>query len=123
MGPAYWSLPTPVEVAEELLEFVRHREAIQHGKAVAIQPKLRRESHGHAIRGTPVNGGTQVLRGQVQPEAVGVAQAAVHFHARLQLLRAKNAFARSGGQLQRTACPKGIARSEEHTSELQSLRH
>src|ERR1035438_5698827 len=108
MEPACWSLPVPMEVAKELLEFVRHREAIQHGNAVAIQAKLRRERHGHAIRGSPVNGGAQVLRGQAKPEAIGIAQAAVHFDARLKLLRAKSAFLRPGGKLQRTARPQCI---------------
>src|ERR1019366_2823574 len=109
MWPACLSLPAPVEVAEELLEFVGHREAIQHGNAVAIQPKLRRKGHGHAIRGSPVNGGAQVLRGQGQPEAIGIAQATVQLDARLKLLRAKRAFVRAGGQLQWTACREGIA--------------
>src|ERR1022692_1285897 len=99
-----------MEVAKELLEFVRHREAIQHGNAVAIQPKLRRKRHGHPIRGRPVNRRAQVLRGQVQPEAVGVAQATVHLDARLKLLRAKYAFVRPGGKLQRTAHPECIAK-------------
>ena len=102
-------MSAPVEVTEELLDFVRHRETIQHRNAVAIQPKLRRKRHGHPIRSRPVNGRTQVLRGQVQSEAVGIAQATVHFKAGLKFLRAKGAFVRAGGKPQRPARPECIA--------------
>src|SRR5579864_2541914 len=88
---AFPSLPAPVKVAEELLEFVRHREAVQHGKAVTVQSELRRKRHRHPVRSIPVNSRAQVLRGQVQSEAVAVAQAAIHFDASLKLLRTKSA--------------------------------
>src|SRR5271167_3595882 len=102
------SLRTPVEVTEELLDFVRHREAIQHGDAVTIQPELRRERHRHTVRRRPVNGWAQVLRSQVQPESVCITQATIHFDAGLKFFPTEGALARAGGKLERTADPQCI---------------
>src|SRR5271165_330214 len=103
------SLRTPVEMTEELLDLKRRREAIQHRNAVAIQPELGRERHRHPVRRRPANGRAQVLRSQVQPEAVGVAEATIHFEASLKLFPAEGALACAGGKLKGTADPECIA--------------
>src|SRR5271166_6386917 len=105
----YGSLRAPVEVTEELLNFIRHGEAIQDRNAVAVQPELRRERHHHSIWRSPANGWAEILRSVTQPETVSVAQSSIHLEAGLKLFRAEGTLVRTSGKLEGTAEREGIA--------------
>src|SRR5271167_529437 len=103
------SLSAPMKATQKLLDFIGHGETIQDRNAVPIQSELWRKCHRHSIRRSPIDSRAQILRGKVQSESVCITQASVHFDTRLKLLRAKGAFVRAGGKLERAARPECIA--------------
>ena len=78
--------------------------------AVAVQPECRREAKGPTGRKIPREARRQIVRCVVQAEAPAVAESAVHFHTRNEMLQAEVAAVRRSLQRQRAARAERIAK-------------
>src|ERR1043165_6146343 len=94
-----------MKTAENILYFVRNTEAVKTRDTEIVQSELWGKRQCHSIRGLPVDGWADIVRGKPCPETITVSQPTIHFQAGAKLLCAKSTVMRFRLQSQRTADP------------------